>query len=226
MPAIGCVLWASPHSWHGRLGCARLRVVGLASLLAWLRLARTRPHAVGLASHSWEGRLACTRPLALGLAFHSWHGLLVCALGCLCWPRLTRVVGQHAWSRLKAWHCLLACARLPVVGLASLLAWPPRLRSAACCWPRLTFGAWPPCLRSAACCWPRLTLSLAASPAFGGVLLASPHSWHGRLACARLLAVGLASLLGHGRLACDRLRVVGLTPLLAWPPRLRSAACC
>ena len=39
-----------------------------------------------------------------------------------------------------------------------------------------------------------LTLGMTASPALGCVLLALPHSWHGRLACARLLAVGLASL--------------------------------
>ena len=157
-PALGCVLLASPYSWHSRLDCVRLLAAGLASILARPPRLCARLYAVGFASPAW---LAST----LGIGSKAWHCRLACA-------RLRVVMASP-----RLWHGRLACARLRVVGFASLLARPPRLRSAACRWPCLTFGmaasppcarlrvagltsllARPPCLRSAACCWPRLSL--------------------------------------------------------------------
>ena len=129
-PALGCMLLASPHSWHSRLAFTRLL-------------------AVELASHSWHDRLACARLLAAGLASLLAWAPRLCSAAC-CWPRLTRVAGQHAWYRLKGlalpprlhsaafcWPCLtLGTAASPalgcVLGLASLLAWPPRLPALGC----------------------------------------------------------------------------------------------
>ena len=133
------------------------------------------------ASHALD-RLLLASPLTLGMAASPVRSAACVGLASLVW--LARTLGLGS----KAWHSRLACARLLARGLAPLLARPP-------------------CLRSAVCCWPRHTLGAAASPALGCVLLALPHSrdwpaplvsagglpWHCRLACTRLLAVGLAS---------------------------------
>ena len=168
-PALGCVLMASPHFLARP---PRLR----SAACCWLR------SALGMAASPALGCLLLALPLTLSMAASPVRSAACVGLASLVW--LARTLGLGS----KAWHSRLACARLLARGLAPLLARPP-------------------CLRSAVCCWPRHTLGAAASPALGCVLLALPHSrdwpaplvsagglpWHCRLACTRLLAVGLAS---------------------------------
>ena len=186
-PCARLRVFASPQSWHGRLACARLR-------------------AASLASQSWHGRLACTRPIAVGLvSLLAWPPRLRSAA--CCWPRLilgiaaSTVFGCLLLASPQSWHGHLACA-LGCMLLASPhpRGWPARLASAQ----RLGTAASP--ALGCVLLWPRLAFGTAASPVLGCVLWASPHSWHGRLACARL-------------------RVVGLASPLAWPPRLPALGC-
>ena len=153
------------------LACARLRVVGLASL-AGLASTLGLGSRLGTASSPVLGCLSLASP-------HSW--LLVLASPHSCgWParlvsarRLGTAASPAPGCLLVAsphsWHGPLACARLCVVGLATLLARPPRLHSAACSWPCLTrvIGQHP---------WSRLEgyLGTAALPALGCLPLASP----------------------------------------------------